>query len=242
MRAVPHLGPGRGARRRRSRASAPIAAASASRWSCPSGASLWFVGPDNGLLVAAAEAAAEAPMARRGRAAPRRSAPPDRGSTFDGRDLFGPAAAALCTGAALEDAGRARRPGVAGATDRWRGRRGTPARRARLPARGGDVGRPLRQSAAGGDGGRRPGGGHAVDGLRRAGRPRRVGPSGPRRVATFAGARRRALRCVDAFGELEQGEFGLLVDANGHLAVVAGEASAAHWLNVVAGELLVLAW
>ena len=50
------------------------------------------------------------------------------------------------------------------------------------------------------------------------------------------------LRCVDAFGELQQGEFGLLVDANGHLAVVAGEASAAHWLNVVAGELLVLAW
>jgi S-adenosylmethionine hydrolase len=50
------------------------------------------------------------------------------------------------------------------------------------------------------------------------------------------------LRCVDAFGELEQGEFGLLVDANGHLAVVAGKASAARWLNVAAGELLVLAW
>ena len=50
------------------------------------------------------------------------------------------------------------------------------------------------------------------------------------------------LRCVDAFGELEQGEFGLLVDANGHLAVVAGESSAARWLNVAAGELLVLAW
>jgi S-adenosylmethionine hydrolase len=50
------------------------------------------------------------------------------------------------------------------------------------------------------------------------------------------------LRCVDAFGELKPGEFGLLVDANGHLAVVAGEASAAHWLNVTAGELLVLAW
>jgi S-adenosylmethionine hydrolase len=50
------------------------------------------------------------------------------------------------------------------------------------------------------------------------------------------------LRCVDAFGELAQGEFGLLVDANGHLAVVAGEASAAGWLNVSAGELLVLAW
>jgi len=26
------------------------------------------------------------------------------------------------------------------------------------------------------------------------------------------------------------------------MAVVAGEASAAHWLNVLAGELLVLAW
>ena len=37
-------------------------------------------------------------------------------------------------------------------------------------------------------------------------------------------------------------EVGLMVDANGHLAVVAGEASAAHWLNVGAGELLVLAW
>ncbi len=51
-----------------------------------------------------------------------------------------------------------------------------------------------------------------------------------------------ALRCVDAFGDLKQGEFGLLVDANGHLAVVAGEASAASWLNVAAGELLILAW
>ena len=50
------------------------------------------------------------------------------------------------------------------------------------------------------------------------------------------------LRCVDAFGELTQGEFGLLIDANGHLALVAGEASAASWLNVAAGELLVLAW
>jgi S-adenosylmethionine hydrolase len=50
------------------------------------------------------------------------------------------------------------------------------------------------------------------------------------------------LRCVEAFGQLQQGEFGLLVDSNGHLAVVAGEASASHWLNVVAGELLILAW
>ena len=45
-----------------------------------------------------------------------------------------------------------------------------------------------------------------------------------------------------SFGRLARGEFGLLVDANGHLAVVAGQASAAHWLNIAAGELLVLAW
>ena len=32
-------------------------------------------------------------------------APPDRGATFDGRDVFAPAAAALCTGAALEKLG-----------------------------------------------------------------------------------------------------------------------------------------
>jgi S-adenosylmethionine hydrolase len=50
------------------------------------------------------------------------------------------------------------------------------------------------------------------------------------------------LRFVDAFGDLKQGEFGLLVDSNGHLAVVCGEASAAHWLNVAAGGLVVLAW
>jgi hypothetical protein len=50
------------------------------------------------------------------------------------------------------------------------------------------------------------------------------------------------LRCVSAFADLDRAEVGLLVDANGHLAVVAGEASAAHWLNLMAGDLVVLAW
>ena len=70
----------------------------------PTGAALAFVGPDNGLLVAAAEAAAEAPVARDVELT-RPPLPPDRGSTFDGRDLFAPAAAALCAGAVLEDLG-----------------------------------------------------------------------------------------------------------------------------------------
>ena len=64
-----------------------------------------FVGPDNGLLVAAAEAAGEAPVAAVGRAAPatpRRptAAPPSTGATSSR-----PAAAALCAGAALADLG-----------------------------------------------------------------------------------------------------------------------------------------
>ena len=50
------------------------------------------------------------------------------------------------------------------------------------------------------------------------------------------------LRCVETFADLDRGELGLLVDANEHLAVVVGEGSAGHWLNVEAGELVVLAW
>ena len=56
------------------------------------------------------------------------------------------------------------------------------------------------------------------------------------------GARRARLRRVGTFADLGPGELGLLVDANGHLALVAGEGSAGHWLNVVAGELVMLVW
>src|SRR5271169_6709510 len=94
VRAVPYLGPGvvlavvdPGVGTGRRGIGLEVALSSGS------GASLAFVGPDNGLLVAAAEAAAEAPVARVVELA-RPPAPPDRGSTFDGRDLFAPAAAA----------------------------------------------------------------------------------------------------------------------------------------------------
>jgi hypothetical protein len=50
------------------------------------------------------------------------------------------------------------------------------------------------------------------------------------------------LRCVGTFDELAQGEAGLLLDSYGHVAVVAGRASAALLLDVGAGELLTLAW
>jgi S-adenosylmethionine hydrolase len=207
----------------------------------PIGASLAFVGPDNGLLVAAAEAAAEAPVARVVELA-RPPAPPDRGSTFDGRDLFAPAAAALCSGVALEELGEPIDPAslvrlIGGVVEEGRLHDGRACLRSevtwvdrfgnlQLAATIADArvaGIPLTgrvELAARLESGRED-----PDGL-----PRSLVPDGMQ------------LRCVDAFGELAHGEFGLLVDANGHLAVVAGEASAARWLNVAAGELLVLAW
>ena len=206
-----------------------------------SGSTLSFVGPDNGLLVAAAEAAAEAPVARVVELT-RPPAPPERGSTFDGRDLFAPAAAALCNGAALEDLGEPVDPVslvrlVGGVVEEGRLHDGRACLRTevtwvdrygnlQLAATVADArvaGIPLDgrvELAARLESGRQD-----PDGL-----PLSLVPEGTQ------------LRCVDAFGQLQQGEFGLLVDANGHLAVVAGEASAARWLNVAAGELLVLAW
>ena len=240
LRAVPHLGPGvvlavvdPGVGTERRGIGLEVA--------LPHGGTMSFVGPDNGLLVAAAEAAGEAPVARLVELA-REAAPSERGATFDGRDVFAPAVAALCTGVALEKLGEPIDPAslvrlVGGVVEEGRLHDGrvclrtevtwvdhfgnlqlaatvADARVAGIPLTG------LVELAA------RIESGHAnLDGL-----PHSLVPDGVQ------------LRCVDAFGELEQGEFGLIVDANGHLAVVAGEASAAHWLNVAAGELLVLAW
>jgi hypothetical protein len=207
----------------------------------PAGGRMSFVGPDNGLLVAAAEAAGEAPIASVVELH-RDAVPPDRGATFDGRDVFAPAAARLCLGSPLNELGEPIDPrslhrlmgGVVElghlhdgraclrAEVTWVDHFGNlqlaatvaDARVAGIPARG------TIELTARVDAGRED-----MDGF-----PRSLVPDGVQ------------LRCVEAFGELQQGEFGLLVDSNGHLAVVAGEASASHWLNVVAGELLILAW
>jgi hypothetical protein len=200
-----------------------------------------FVGPDNGLLVAAAEAAGEAPISSVVEL-DRDPVPPDRGATFDGRDVFAPAAACLGLGRPLQELGEPIDPMslvrlFGGVVELGRLQDGRPclraevtwvdhfgnlqlaatmvdARVAGIPATG-TIELNARVDSGRGD----------PDGF-----PRSLVPDGVQ------------LRCVEAFGELQQGEFGLLVDANGHLAVVAGEASASHWLNVVAGELLVLAW
>ncbi len=240
VRAVPHLGrgvvlavvdPGVGTARRGIGIEVAL----------PDGGAMYFVGPDNGLLVAAAEAAGEAPITHvveLFRDAP----PPDRGATFDGRDLFAPAAAALCAGTPLAQLGESCDPVslvrlIGGVVEQGRLHDGRACLRAEVTwvDRFGNL-----QLAA------------TVADARIAGLPKGAMVELAARVETGReyleglphslvpeGVR---LRCVDAFGELEHGEFGLLVDANGHLAVVAGEASAAHWLNVAAGELLVLAW
>jgi len=240
VRAVPHLGsgvvlgvvdPGVGTARRGICMEVAVRA----------GGTLFFVGPDNGLLVAAAEAAGEAPITRVVELA--RDPAPDRGATFDGRDLFAPVVAALCSGTAtllqlgepIDPASLARLPG--GVVEQGRLHDGRTCLRAevtwvdhfgnlQLAATVADArvaGMPAVGSielAARIESGR-----EYLDGL-----PHSLVPDGVQ------------LRCVDAFGALERGEFGIIADANGHLAVVAAEASAAHWLNVVAGELLVLAW
>jgi S-adenosyl-L-methionine hydrolase (adenosine-forming) len=259
VRAVPHLGagvvlavvdPGVGTTRR-------AVALEVERRGGP----LYFVGPDNGLLVAAAEKAAQAAAEAEAAGAPGGTvavaravelrAPPSaagsepaaRGRTFDGRDVFGPAAADLCAGVALEHLGEAIDPAslvrlINGVVDIGRLDDGRPCMRAEVTwvDRYGNLQLAATETDAGVAGlpsvGRielvslTPGGGHGDPDVL----PSALVPEGTR------------LCRVDAFSDLPHGELGLLVDANGHLAVVAREASAAMWLNVTAGELVVLAW
>ncbi len=240
VRAVPHLGagvvlgvvdPGVGTDRRGIAVEVPLT----------SGGTLWFVGPDNGLLVAAAESAGEAPVSRVVEL--HRGAPdPGHGATFDGRDLFAPAAAALCVGAALSDLGEPVAPDslarlIGGVVEQGRLPDGRSCLRAEVTwvDHFGNV--QLAATVADARVAGVPAAGVVELAARvETGRPDLGGlpaslvPEGVR------------LRCVDAFAELGPGELGLLADANGHLALVAGQASAARWLNVAAGELLVLAW
>ena len=240
VRAVPHLGPGVvlavvdpgvGTARRGVGLEVTLHA----------GGSLWFLGPDNGLLVAAAEAAGEAPVTRVVELT-RQPVSADRGATFDGRDLFAPAAAALCTGTALGGLGDPIDPAslvrlVGGVVEEGRLRDGRVCLRTEVTwvDRYGN----LQLAATVADA--------RVAGFPMTGRVElaarvesgRADPDGLPHSLVPDGVQ---LRCVDAFGDLQRGEFGLLVDANGHLAVVASESSAARWLNVTAGELLVLAW
>ena len=179
-----------------------------------------LVGPDNGLLVRAADAlggatgaVALAPQPGEGRA------------TFDGRDVFAPAAAALWGGAALDDLGETVSPGTL----------------VRLPEPGlavsatevaaevlwvdrfGNV-----QLAAGPADGR-------VAGMERGGRVE-VRAGGAVHDAPFV----RTFAELDTAGVAGAAGIGVLVDANGRLAVVCARRPAATVLAVREGDTVTL--
>lgn len=198
------------------------------------GRQLFFVGPDNGLLLPAVEASGGV---RRAVALDPGVASTDRPSTFDGRDVFAPAAAALCAGRALESLGSP----VA------------PEDLARIPAptwselpgdsRGGlrsevtwvdhfgNVQLAVPGALAAAFAGRR-----LVLEVERAG-PAEASAEAPR-LPTGAGSRPEELVLVASFSELEPGRLGLLIDANDQLAVVVREGSAAQRLGVSAGAIV----
>jgi S-adenosylmethionine hydrolase len=183
-----------------------------------------FVGPDNGLLVEAAEHAGAGPVARAfvlrpaGQGGPR---------TFDGRDLFAPAAAALCRGMRPEELGDPIDPRSLVRL----------ARRTVAIEKLADGRRSLRAEVSWVD---------RFGNVQLAATTSVAGsgelPVTGRLDLTIGTALRTTVRRVGAFAELAPGELGLLVDGNGHWAIVAGEASAAHALDVEVGEIVVLTW
>lgn len=189
----------------------------------------FFVGPDNGLLVDAAERAGAAPIAR---AVELARAPATAGTpsvTFDGRDLFAPAAAALARGVPLEELGHAI----------------DAASLQRLPP-------PMVEHAQLGNGRRTLQadvvwvdrfGNLELAATADLAREAHVPGPGPGVIElTVGNGHAGAVRRVETFADLDRGELGLLVDASGHLAVVAGQASAAEVLAVMAGERVTLTW
>jgi S-adenosylmethionine hydrolase len=240
VRSVPHLGPGVvlavvdpgvGTRRRGLCIEVVL----------PMGGPMYFVGPDNGLLIAAAELAGEAPIAHVVELH-RERRPDELGNTFDGRDLFAPAAASLCRGVHPGELGDQVDPAsvstlFGGVVEQGRLHDGRSSLRVEVTWVDHFGNMQLAATIADARAAGIPEGGR-IEVLPVA----RGDLEGAQGLPTALVPDGVFIRRVDAFADLARGELGLLVDANGHLAVIAGEASAAHWLNVGAGELVVLAW
>jgi S-adenosyl-L-methionine hydrolase (adenosine-forming) len=194
----------------------------------------FFVGPDNGILIAAAELVGEAPIARAFEliAAPGES---NGATTFDGRDLFAPAAAALCCGVAPEELGVSVDPASLVRLSQdvvEHGHLNNGRRYVRTEVVWIDHFGNVQLAAS------------TVTGL--AAELPRTGAIGIRIWRASEADREpgagTTLRRVETFAELAQGELGLLLDANGHWAVVAREAHAARALNAGPGDMVVLTW
>lgn len=169
-----------------------------------------LVGPDNGLLAPAVAMVGGASRVVELTSEAHRLAAP--GPTFDGRDVFAPAAAHLCRGVPLEELGPAVDP-----SDLWPGMVPLPQ---------------LEDDGLGAE----------VLWVDRYGNVQlNVGPDdldalGPAGAVTVRvdGADRTARR-VAAYAELGPGELGLAVDSYGLLALVLDQRSAAEELGLTAG-------
>jgi S-adenosyl-L-methionine hydrolase (adenosine-forming) len=216
VRAVPHLGPGVvlavvdpgvGTERR-------AVAVSVAQGPGADGPS-HFVGPDNGLLPWAVDALGGATSA----VTLARPSGTTTGATFDGRDVFAPAAARLWEGAPLADLGHELDPDslVRLAAPATTVSPGTLETEVQWVDRFGNV-----QLAAGPDDASAAALGVELE------------------VATsVARAGRRAVQ-VSAFAALGPDALGLLVDANGRLALVCDRQSAATVLEVHTGDIVTL--
>lgn len=199
----------------------------------------WFVAPDNGLVIPAVEGSGGVASALV------LAKPDDAPATFDGRDVFAPAAAALASGSGPDGLGTpvpdgelVRLPPPLSRLDTeadgrhllrtevvWVDRFGN----VQLAARASD-GPPMAQGAG-------PEPAEAtVRIFELAGGATPDGPLQPGPVAQFR------VRRVRTFGALASGEVGLISDANGRLALVVREGSAAMVTGGVAGASVELEW
>ena len=165
----------------------------------------YLVGPDNGLLIWAAELlggvseAVELPALSDGRR-----------STFDGRDVFAPVAASLWKGAAIGELGHAVE--VEALTRLERPRLSVAAGSIETEVLWIDTFGNVQLSASASDA--------ETAGL-------------GARVQIVTGTMTLYSKMVDSFAAVEPGEIGIIVDANGHLALVGDRSSAARTLGLV---------
>ena len=176
------------------------------------GAAAVLVGPDNGLLTPAAGALGG--VAHAVELAPLPRAVAGLGATFDGRDLFAPVAARIASGEwSLADAGKAIDPaGLVG-----------DALRMASPGSGGEMVCEVLW----------------VDRFGNA-QLNTHGDGVDDHVIVQAGTRDFEARRVDAFGELGQGELGLVNDSYGLLALAFNSSPAAAELGLTEGDTVVL--
>ncbi len=178
----------------------------------------WFVAPDNGLVAPAVEAGGGVETVLELRK------PGDAPATFDGRDVFAPAAAALATGSGPASVG--------GEVDRTSLERLPPLEVTRGEERGRLL---LRVPVAWVDG----------FGNVQLAAPAGDGPPPGTEVEIRVEPGKAGgivARRVRAFADLHAGEVGVVADANGRLAIVVREGPAAESTGLAPGSVVELVW